>query len=53
MECYTAHFEFGLGHNKGEELKKDTIVEAVRVVKDPANKDAVSAAKVIKADNIW
>ena len=51
MECYTAHFEFGLGHNKGEELKKDTIVEAVRVVKDPANKDAVSAARLTLSDD--
>ena len=51
MECYTAHFEFGLGHNKGEELKKDTIVEAVRVVKDPANKDAVSAARPTLSDD--
>ena len=51
MECYTAHFEFGLGHNKGEELKKDTIVEAVRVVKDPANKDAVSPARLTLSDD--
>ena len=51
MECYTAHFEFGLGHNKGEALKKDTIVEAVRVVKDPANKDAVSAARLTLSDD--
>ena len=51
MECYTAHFEFGLGHNKGEELKKDIIVEAVRVVKDPANKDAVSAARLTLSDD--
>lgn len=51
IECYTAHLEFGLGHNKGQELEKETIVEAVRALRDPENRDAISAAKLTLSDD--
>lgn len=51
IECYTAHFEFGLGHTKGQELEKGTIVEAVEDLRDSENKDAISAARLTLSDD--
>lgn len=51
IECYTAHFEFGLGHNKGKELEKDTITAVVKDVRSPENKEAISAARLTLSDD--
>lgn len=51
IECYTAHLEFGLGHTKGQELEKGTIIEAITDMRDVENKDAVSAARITLSDD--
>lgn len=51
IECYTAHLEFGLGHTKGKELEKDTIIAAVKDVRDAENRKAISSARLTLSDD--
>lgn len=51
IECYTAHLEFGLGHNRGKELEKETIIEVVKDVRASENKDAISAARLTLSED--
>lgn len=51
LECLTAHIEFGLGYNRGEELEKDTITAMIDDIRNERNRDCISSAKIVLTDD--
>lgn len=51
VECLTAHIEFGLGYNKGEELERDTVTAMINDIRNERNRHCISSAKMVISDD--
>jgi len=51
LECLTAHIEFGLGHNREDELDRETVTAMIDDIRNAKDSGCISSAKIILSDD--